>query len=337
MGVRRKDVKEATRNESVKAKLQKKRIKNLFTLEERSCPQILLCATSLHLSFSLMSYWPCLTHEESLHLSTKLAPWQPKSHPPSSHTHMHSQRCTHTSPPHPKAKETFLLLLIVSCLPKECEIFMVLPLIGKLLGDRRVRLEVGVGGGGVAAMGTGEGYKEDADQRKTTHLQETWRGLGRGVAGETGRQRWRWWGGLKTCTEREGSEVCVSASDTCLPVWRLCCLCTVTSLSVILPPERRWAAMPGCHSSIMNDTRALARAHAADTRAHKLGYKAKQAFPLPFTPFIFLLLFLLTITGHEAEKQLPRRFKWNCSRDVVVFVLSRICMQKVHEQKGTAR
>lgn len=57
-----------------KAKLQK-REKNVFTLKVGSCLQIFLSATtsSLHLSLSLMSYWPCLTQKENLHLSTKLA------------------------------------------------------------------------------------------------------------------------------------------------------------------------------------------------------------------------------------------------------------------------
>lgn len=76
MGVKRKDGKGATWNESVKkGKITKKMGKNVFTLKVGSCLQIFLSATtsSLHLSLSLMSYWPCLTREENLHLSTKLA------------------------------------------------------------------------------------------------------------------------------------------------------------------------------------------------------------------------------------------------------------------------
>lgn len=74
MGVKRKDGKEGKWNERVeKSKVGEKR-KSLFTLEVKSCRLIFLSATSSSLHLSLMSYWPCLTQEENLHLSNKLAP-----------------------------------------------------------------------------------------------------------------------------------------------------------------------------------------------------------------------------------------------------------------------
>lgn len=69
---------------------------------------------------------------------------------------------------------------------------MVLPLIGKLLGDRRVRLEVGVGGWRRWAPAKAT-RRTPPKERQLTYRkhEEGWVG---GVAVETGRQRWRWGG-----------------------------------------------------------------------------------------------------------------------------------------------
>lgn len=235
-----------------------------------------------------MSYWPCLTQEEKSHLSTTLAPWQPISPHPSPLSSHPTPPGDRDTPPPPACLTPAWGGWNIHGAPIDW-----MGNIGSLC----------VCGGAAHLTGPGLRQRRRWGDRRPQRDSSLTRNMdwGEGVQ-ETGRQRWwsevaQLWNGSQVKASNSGGgilmldagarigdvcfRVCAYVPDTCLPMWRLYCLCAVTSLSVTQPPERRWAAMPTVVHPSQED-----RTHTHTqtlTYSIFLGYKAKRALMPSFT------------------------------------------------------